>query len=71
MAAASALAVVGNLDGLWQAVDSGATLGACGPPPFDYWRSSRVIPYTINEFPFWSFLYADLHAHLIDLPSSC
>ena len=38
------------------------------PPLFDYWRSSRVIPFTINEFPYWSFLYADLHAHLIDLP---
>ncbi|HKD76113.1 MAG TPA: DUF2298 domain-containing protein, partial [Ktedonobacterales bacterium] len=33
-----------------------------------YWASSRIIPYTINEFPFWSFLYADLHAHVIDLP---
>ncbi|MDT9150879.1 DUF2298 domain-containing protein, partial [Escherichia coli] len=33
----------------------------------DYWASSRVIPYTINEFPYWSFLYADLHPHLIDL----
>ena len=51
-------------------------------PPFDYWQSSRVIPCeqisgvqipgcaqtTINEFPFWSYLYADLHAHVIDLP---
>src|SRR6185312_15757686 len=38
------------------------------PAPFDYWASSRVIPFTINEFPFWSFLYSDLHAHVIDLP---
>ncbi|HEV2406015.1 MAG TPA: DUF2298 domain-containing protein, partial [Ktedonobacterales bacterium] len=69
VAAAFGLAVVGNLDGLaqlwgqWQ-----ATLAHAVPPLFDYWRSSRVIPYTINEFPYWSFLYADLHAHLIDLP---
>lgn len=37
--------------------------------PFDFWRSSRIIPNnTINEFPFWTFLFADLHAHLISLP---
>jgi YYY domain-containing protein len=35
---------------------------------FDYWRSSRVIPATINEFPYWSFLFADLHPHMIGIP---
>ncbi len=63
------LAVVGNLDGLLQLIGQlQASLAGQIPPAFDYWRSSRVIPFTINEFPFWSFLYADLHAHLIDLP---
>ncbi len=37
-------------------------------PRFDYWRSSRVIPATINEFPYWSFLFADLHPHMIGIP---
>jgi YYY domain-containing protein len=42
--------------------------------PFDvptgnwYWTATRVIPDTINEFPFFTFLYADLHAHLMALP---
>lgn len=42
--------------------------------PFDvptgwwYWNATRVIPDTINEFPFFSFLYADLHAHVMSLP---
>ena len=33
-----------------------------------YWPSTRVIPGTINEFPYFTFLYADLHAHMIALP---
>ena len=64
-----ALVVVSNLDGVSQTFANFAAMRAGQlPAPFDYWASSRVIPYTINEFPFWSFLYADLHAHLIDLP---
>ncbi len=36
---------------------------------FDYfWATSRVIPNTINEYPFWSFVFADLHAHVLVLP---
>ena len=35
---------------------------------FDFWGPSRVIPETINEFPLWSFLFADLHPHLINMP---
>ncbi|HEX9036859.1 MAG TPA: DUF2298 domain-containing protein [Ktedonobacterales bacterium] len=64
-----AVAVVANLDGLWQVWNNFlATRAGASVAAFDYWASSRVIPYTINEFPFWSLLYADLHAHLIDLP---
>ncbi len=43
--------------------------GATGRPPLDYWyRATRVIPHTINEFPFFSFLFADLHPHMIAIP---
>ena len=38
-----------------------------------YWDASRVIAVftggnEINEFPFFTFLYADMHAHLLDMP---
>ncbi len=36
-------------------------------PAYNYWDISRVIPYTINEFPFWSYLFADLHPHMIGI----
>lgn len=42
--------------------------GAAPLPVYDFWGPSRVIPATINEFPFWSFLFADLHPHLIGIP---
>ena len=61
--------IIGNFDGVVQLkAQVVAALAHIPVPMFDYWRSSRVIPFTINEFPFWSFLFADLHPHVIDLP---
>lgn len=38
--------------------------------PFDYytWAGSRAIPNVITEFPYFTALYADLHAHVVALP---
>ena len=44
-------------------VINGDTLAA-----YNYWDPTRVIPATINEFPYFSFLFADLHPHMIGLP---
>lgn len=35
---------------------------------YDWWAPSREIPNTINEFPAFSFVLADLHAHVLALP---
>lgn len=35
-----------------------------------FWATSRALKDTINEFPLWSFLFADLHAHVLALPFS-
>jgi YYY domain-containing protein len=51
------------LAGLLAAIAHGAA-----PPAYDFWAPSRVIPDTINEFPFFSFLYGDLHPHILNLP---
>ncbi len=62
-------ALIGNFNGLAQLKGQiAALLAHMQAPMFDYWQSSRIIPFTINEFPFWSFLFADLHPHVIDLP---
>lgn len=59
---------LGNLDGAAQVVRllrAGTPLRMI-PRQFDFWESTRLIQ--IDEFPFFSGLYADLHAHLIALP---
>ncbi|HIE31617.1 MAG TPA: hypothetical protein EYP67_04440 [Methanosarcinales archaeon] len=35
---------------------------------FGLWASTRVIPHTINEFPYFSFIFGDLHPHVISIP---
>jgi YYY domain-containing protein len=55
--------VLGNLAGVREWLDA-------ADPPGDYawFEASRVIPGTINEFPWFSFLLGDLHAHVLALP---
>ncbi len=66
--AAFMTAVWGNLAGFTQLVAAIREAHGRGIPPYSYWAVSRVIPHTINEFPYWSFLFADLHPHLIAIP---
>ncbi len=59
------VAIAGNLVGFFQLMYM--LIQNAGALYFDYWASSRVIPYTINEFPFFSFLQGDVHAHMISI----
>jgi len=61
--------IAGNLVGFFQLMDSLLIKreGIDGILSFSYWTSSRVIPDTINEFPFFSFLHGDVHAHMISI----
>ena len=71
-------------DGVWKWVGAGGVgggnAGSAGAFPDDYlwwWNATRVIntfadgrslDYTITEFPFFSFILGDLHAHIMSLP---
>jgi YYY domain-containing protein len=68
--------LMGNLDGVLQAGQGLVRVWNDHLPfgTFDFWRSSRMIPpgdprgWEITEFPFWTFLFGDLHAHMIAIP---
>jgi YYY domain-containing protein len=57
--------VVGNLDGATALWDGRPLSG------FAWFAPSRAIPDTITEFPYFSFLLGDLHAHLLAVPFTC
>ena len=61
--------LLGNLSGLREWLITQRLKG--GPRHLDwhyFWATSRVVPDTINEYPLWSLLFADLHAHVLALP---
>ncbi|HWT24302.1 MAG TPA: DUF2298 domain-containing protein, partial [Solirubrobacteraceae bacterium] len=61
--AAVLVLVLGNLEG------ARLLLAHDGPlPAYPWFEASRVIPDTINEFPWFSFLVGDLHAHFLAVP---
>jgi len=55
--------VVRSLAGIQHLIATGERL-----PAYNYWDPTRAIPETINEFPYFSFIFADLHPHMIGIP---
>jgi YYY domain-containing protein len=60
------------INGFWR-VATGQTTIAVGTGSW-YWDATRIIPILnnggqeITEFPFFTFIYADMHAHMMDMP---
>ncbi|HYN41650.1 MAG TPA: DUF2298 domain-containing protein, partial [Thermoanaerobaculia bacterium] len=67
LAGAAFVGLLGNLSGLWEWIVLRRPKGL----PLDwhyFWATSRVIKDTINEYPFWGLVFADLHAHVLAIP---
>jgi uncharacterized membrane protein len=54
------VAIIGNLHTL--------TIFSKGLADYWYPDASRLVPFVINEFPVYTFVVSDLHAHLLDMP---
>lgn len=70
----------GTRQRLWPALVGTALILFCGNlyywtefPTFaettflHFWQASRIVPGTINEFPFWAAVFGDLHSHLLGM----
>ena len=67
LACAALLTLLGNLAGLREWLLERRPQGL----PLDwhyFWATSRVVKDTINEYPLWGLLFADLHAHVLAVP---
>lgn len=58
----------GNSHILWYLINYKGLIEKELNSPYWYAMATRFIPYTIHEFPSYTFTIGDLHAHLIDLP---
>ncbi len=74
-AAMAFAAILGNLGGAGQILKGGWERIVDGAPfpSFDFWAPTRMMPpdppgFEITEFPFFTFLFGDLHAHMMAMP---
>lgn len=65
---ASVLSIAGNLDYGIKQISYYINKANNAVLTFWYPSSTRMIPNTINEFPIYSFIVADLHAHVANMP---
>lgn len=65
------LLLLGNLaQALWYLSGYAQSQVARGRAEWAYWDATRIVSGTVNEFPFFTFLFGDLHAHMLVLPLS-
>ena len=58
--------ILRGASGLWEVATGHQTL-----QPFDFWEPTRIVPpigNAISEFPYFTYLFADLHPHLMAYP---
>ncbi len=65
------LLLLGNLaQAVWYLTGYAAEQAAMGRSEWAYWDATRIVAGTVNEFPFFTFLFGDLHAHMLVMPLS-